>query len=140
MEQSQPQEVDESVVGRFASVQLKHFTACDPRCRGVQLPEGILLRYTLSHSLYFYLRSTVKDGNIVTRLFASDSPYDWQKTCIGEVRTPMLEPQAESRHLKRVQCQLASWVDFVRDEREPGESFRAFAAEGSPLMGGNLDG
>ena len=140
MKQGEVPEVDAGVVGRLASAQLEHFTGCDPRCRGMQLPEGILLRYTLSQSLYFYLRTTVKDGNIVTRLFASDSPYDWQKTCIGEVRTPMFEPHAESRHLTRVQHQLASWVDFVRDDREPGESFRAFTADGPQTMGGSLEG
>jgi hypothetical protein len=35
--------------------QLEHFRKIDPPCRGVELPDGIIIRHTLSRSLYFYL-------------------------------------------------------------------------------------
>jgi hypothetical protein len=73
---------------------LVHFTTSDPRCRGLELPEGLLLlRYTLSKALYFYLRTGIRDGKIFTRVFASDSPYDRQKTTIGDVMKPIFEPR-----------------------------------------------
>ena len=45
----------------------------------------IILRHTRSRSLYFYLRTQVEDGKIKTQVFATDSPYDRQKTSIGSV-------------------------------------------------------
>jgi hypothetical protein len=106
--------------------QLEHFRGADPRCRVMQLPEGILLRYTLSHALYFYLRTGAADGKIVTRVFASDSPYDPKKNSIGEVLTPMFEPDAEGQHLRKLEHLLRTWVDFVRDDPDPTEAFTAF--------------
>jgi hypothetical protein len=91
----------------------------------MQLPEGVLLRYTLSQALYFYLRSGVQDGNITTRVFASDSPYDRQKADIGEVRTPMFAPKADQTHLRNLERLLRAWIEFVKDsaDPEPGFSF-----------------
>ena len=89
----------------------------------------MLLRYTLSRSLYFYLRSGVRDGNITTRVFASDSPYDRQKTDIGEVRTPMLSPQADQTHLQKMERLLRAWIDFVKEEADPESGFKSFELE-----------
>jgi hypothetical protein len=86
---------EDTILHETNRMQVEHFRDADPRCRAMQLPEGVLLRYMLSRSLCFYLRSGVRDGNITTRVFASDSPYDRQKTDIGEVRTPMFAPQAD---------------------------------------------
>lgn len=105
---------------------LQHFTNSDPRCRGLQLPEGLLLRYTLSHALYFYLRTGIRDGKICTRIFASDSPYDRQKTGIGEVLTPMFEARADVAHLKKVERLLYAWVDFVKEAPDDEISFKSF--------------
>src|SRR5262245_48768021 len=106
--------------------QLEHFRGADPRCRVMQLPEGILLRYTLSEALYFYLRTAAADGKIITRVFASDSPYDPKKSGIGEVATPMFEPHAEVTHLRKLEGLLRGWVNFVREDPDTVEPFTAF--------------
>ena len=90
--------------------QLRHFPAADPRCRALQLPEGVLLRYTLAQALYFYLRTGVSEGKLRTRVYASDSPYDRTKTEIGEVTTPMFEPHAGPMHLTKLERLLARAV------------------------------
>jgi hypothetical protein len=108
---------------------LQHFVTSDPRCRGMQLPEGLLLRYTLSRALYFYLRTGVRDGKISTRIFASDSPYDRQKTSIGEVLTPMFEAGADATHLRKVEHLLRSWVDFVKESPDDEVAFKAFEVD-----------
>ena len=94
---------DENLAYEITKNHLVHFTSSDPRCRGVELPEGLLLRYTLSSALYFYLRTGIRDGKIWTRIFASDSPYDRQKAMIGDVMTPIFEPHADLTHLKKVE-------------------------------------
>jgi hypothetical protein len=109
--------------------QLVHFTSSDPRCRGLELPEGLLLRYTLSRSLYFYLRTGIRDGKIWTRVYASDSPYDRQKTTIGDVRTPIFEARADLSHLVRVQKLLYDWVEFVKESSDEEVMFRNFPVE-----------
>src|SRR5438552_18952843 len=109
---------DGQIIEDFNEKHLRHFELVDSRCRGLQLPEGVLLRYTLSKALYFYLRSGVKDGKITTRVYASDSPYDRQKAQIGEVTTPMFEKQADQNHLIKLQKRLRDWVDFVRERAD----------------------
>jgi hypothetical protein len=108
---------------------LVHFTSSDPRCRGLELPEGLLLRYTLSRALYFYLRTGIRDGKIFTRVYASDSPYDRQKTTIGDVLTPIFEPRADVTHLVKVQKLLHAWVDFVKESPDDEVAFRNFPVE-----------
>jgi hypothetical protein len=116
----------------FAQKQLQHFQEADPHCRGLQLPEGIMLRYTLVASLYFYLHSGVREGKILTRIFASDSPYDRQKTGIGEVATPMFERNADFNHFQKLQALLHSWVDFVRPDPNSESPFRSFEVKDRP--------
>ena len=132
-----PQEMNSSdfkIVVEVNRNQLEHFTQNDARCRGVQLPEGVMLRYTLSHSLYFYLRTLIKEGMITTRVFASDTPYDRQKSGIGEVITPMFEPNADETHLKKLDQMLQSWVDFVKDDIDSDVDFKSFQV--GPQHGG----
>ena len=117
---------EESLVQENTRSQLRHFQEADPRCRALQLPEGIMLRYTLSVALYFYLRTGVAEGKIRTRIYASDSPYDRLKTDIGEVSTLMFEPQADARHLKKLEQLLRQWVDFVKDDPDLAEPFTSF--------------
>jgi hypothetical protein len=118
---------EDQIAVEVARNQLQHFTDTDPRCRAVQLPEGIMLRYTLSHAMYFYLLTKVKDGNIMSKIFASDSPYDRQKTTIGEVSTPMFEPGADLKHLEKLKAMLHSWVDFIADDPDSDQDFKSFS-------------
>ncbi len=117
---------NDKVVADLNRTQLERFTGADPRCRGLELPEGLMLRYNLSRSLFFYLKTGVKDGKIITQIFASDSPYDREKTLVGEVSTPMFAPRADAVQLDRVETMLYAWVDFVKDEADPGRDFSTF--------------
>lgn len=117
---------EEDVVVEVNRTQLQHFTGDDPRCRALQLPEGILLRYNLSESLYFYLRTQIEDGKIATRVFASNSPYEQQKASIGKVLTPMFEARADFNHLEKVKQLLHSWVEFVQQGADVGQDFSSF--------------
>jgi len=118
---------DASVVSHATSTQLQHFTETDPHCRALQLPDGIMLRYTLSHSLYFYLRTGVNNGNITTTVFASDTPYDRTKADIGVVITPMFEPDADGNHLVKLKKLLYSWVGFTSADEDADEGFKSFS-------------
>ena len=106
--------------------QLAHFRNIDPPCRGLELPDGILLRSTRSASLYFYLRTGVEEGKITTQVFASDSPYDRQKAGIGAVVTPMFEPGADYGHLEKLEGLIRDWVDFVQEGPDPTRDFQSF--------------
>ena len=106
-------------------IQAEHFENADPRCRSLELPEGLLLRYTALGSLYFYLRSGVNDGKLVTSVYASDSPYERQKALIGDVGTPMFEPDADRNHLRKVEKLFRTWVEFVK-EPDPAGDFISF--------------
>jgi hypothetical protein len=121
-----------NLVTEFTSTQLQHFCEADPRCRALQLPEGIMLRYTLSEALYFYLRTGARDGKIVTRVFASNSPYDRLKTGIGEVATPMFDPRADFQHFKKLEKLLRAWIDFIKQDSGDEEGFRSFEVQDRP--------
>ena len=121
---------DDQVVVEINRNQIERFTGADPRCRGLELPEGLMLRYALSHSLYFYLKTGVKEGKIATHIFASDTPYDRQKSRVGEASTPMFEPQADARHLDKVERLLYAWVDFVKEDADSGADFKTFQMDG----------
>jgi len=125
--QSQDLPADEDRIQHdLAHTQLVHFTSADPRCRGLELPEGLLLRYTLSKALYFYLRTGIRDGKIWTRVYASDSAYDRQKAMIGDVLTPLFEAHADAAHLAKVATLVESWVQFVKNSADDEVSFRSF--------------
>lgn len=112
--------------------QLQQLQSSDPRYRGMQLPEGLMLRYNLAHTLYFYLRTGLKDGKIATRVWASDSPYDRGKADIGEVLTPMMETDADQRHLANVQQLLRTWIRFVREKSDDDQDFTSFEVDVQP--------
>ena len=116
---------DQLVVEAIGS-QLAHFKNIDPPCRGLELPDGILLRSTRSSSLYFYLRTGVDNGKIKTQVFASDSPYDRQQAAIGSVVTPMFEPGADYNHLMKLEELIRGWVDFVQEEPDSARDFESF--------------
>jgi hypothetical protein len=117
---------DDQVVVEVTQHQLAHFRKIEPPCRGLELPDGILLRHTLSPSLYFYLRTRVEDGKIKTQVFASDSPYDRQKTSIGSVMTKMFEHESDHVHLEKLEALIRHWVEFVQEEPELGQDFHSF--------------
>jgi hypothetical protein len=120
---------EESALNEATRTQLEHFRDADHHCRAMQLPDGLLLRYTLAQSLYFYLRSVVDSGNLRTRVFASDSPYDREKADIGEVKTPIFAPQADQTHLQSLERLLRAWIEFVKDaNQEP--TFKSFELGG----------
>ena len=121
---------EDAIVVGINRNQLQRFTDADPRCRGLELPDGLMLRYGLARSLYFYLRTGVKDGKITSRIFAGDNPYDRQKATVGEVTTPMFEERADARYLDKVENLLYAWVDFVKDEADPDRDFKTFKMEG----------
>ena len=54
-------ETDDEVIVEVIGHQLEHFRQIDPPCRGMELPDGIILRHMLSESLYFYLRTRVHE-------------------------------------------------------------------------------
>ena len=114
------------MVGEVISAQLEHFRNSDPPCRGVQLPDGILLRHTQSATLYFYLKTVVENGSIRTQVFATDSPYDRQKAAIGIVGTPMFELRADQAHLEKIEDLIRDWVDFVRRDPDSERDFQSF--------------
>lgn len=117
---------EDKVIAEANHHQLEYFARTEPPCRGMEIPEGILLRYNLSIALYFYLKSSVVDGKITTQAFASDTPYDRKKALIGEVRTPMFEADADRIHLERLERLLRGWVDFVKDVPDLEKDFTSF--------------
>jgi hypothetical protein len=117
---------DEDVAVEVIGHQLEHFRQIEPPCRGMELPDGIVLRHTLSESLYFYLRTRVEDGKLKTQVFASDSPYDRQKATIGTVITAMFEQRSELAHLEKLEVLIRQWVDFVRNDQDAGRDFQSF--------------
>jgi hypothetical protein len=106
--------------------QLDHFRNTEPPCRGMELPDGIILRHARSRSLYFYLRTRVEDGKIRTQVFASDSPYDRQKASIGSVITPMFEHRSDHIHLEKLETLIREWVEFAKEELDSEPDFRSF--------------
>src|SRR5438309_132483 len=132
MDREPPGVENSTMVADFTSMQMQHFRQSDPGCRALQLPEGIMLRYTLSEAMYFYLRTGVKDGKIQTKVYATDSPYDRLKTGIGDVITPMFEPEADVNHFKKLQSLLHSWVDFVKRDPDAVQGFQSFEVHDRP--------
>jgi hypothetical protein len=123
---------EDQLLSEATRKQLEYFRGADPRCRALQLPEGIMLRYTLSQALYFYLQTGVSEGNIRTRIYASDSPYDRKKTNIGEVATPMFEPSADQQQLRKLERLVRAWVNFVREDPEGDPPFTSFTVHDQP--------
>jgi hypothetical protein len=117
---------DDRIVVEVIGSQLQHFRNIDPPCRGLELPDGILLRHTQSRSLFFYLRTSVDNGKIKTQVFASDSPYDRQKAGIGAVVTPMFDAHADFQHLEKLEKLIREWVGFVQEAPDGATDFQSF--------------
>jgi hypothetical protein len=117
---------DDRIVVEVIGSQIEHFRNIDPPCKGLGLPDGVLLRHTQSRSLYFYLRTRVDNGKIVTQVFASDSPYDRQKAGIGSVMTPMFESAADFNHMQKLEQLIREWVEFVNEEPDFDHDFQSF--------------
>ncbi len=117
---------DDKIVVEVISSQLQHFRNIDPPCRGMELPDGVLLRHTRSRSLYFYLKSMVEDGKIKTLVHASDSPYDRLKARIGSVVTPMFDAQSDVLHMEKLEHLIRDWVEFVEEDPDSARDFQRF--------------
>jgi hypothetical protein len=122
---------EDRVVTQVNHTQMAHFARSDSNCRVLRMPDGVLLRYTQHPSLYFFLTSENVDGNVVTRIFASDSAYERQKIKIGDVKTPMFDqPLSEPDHLKQVEGLLRSWVDFTSiNDSIPEQDFKVLGVK-----------
>jgi hypothetical protein len=120
---------DEQIIVGVISNQLQHFRNIDPPCRGMELPDGVLLRHTRSRSLYFYLMTSIEDGKIKTQIHASDSPYDRQKARIGTVMTAMFEARADAVHLEKLEKMVREWVEFVQEDLDTQRDFHTFNLE-----------
>jgi hypothetical protein len=125
-------EEEPNIAEEFQHRQLEQLRQADPRCRVLEMPDGVLLRYTLAQSLFFYLRSRVEDGKLNTRVWASDSPYDRQKAHVGDVISPLFKQESEANHMRRVLAMLRDWVRFVADDAEQGSEFVAFQVGNPP--------
>jgi hypothetical protein len=117
---------EERIVTEVVHTQLEHFKKIKPPCRGLELPDGVLLRHTQSQSLYFYLRTCIDNGKIKTLVYATDSPYDRQKANIGCVFTPMFEDGCDFRHLENLERLIRQWVDFVDAQPDQEHDFNSF--------------
>lgn len=106
---------EEKAASQASRQQLSHLTSIEPQCRGVEVAEGILLRYLGEEPLYFFLRTTVQLGELVTRVYASDTPFEREQEFIRELRTPSSEPQADKAHLAKVEQVVRDYVIFVGD-------------------------
>jgi hypothetical protein len=120
---------NDEIVAEVINTQLDHFRKITPPCRGLELPDGVLLRHTQSHSLYFYLRSSVENGKLKTMVFATDSPYDRQKANIGAVVTPMFESGCEAKHLEKLEILIRGWVEFVVVQPDQDRDFSSFKVD-----------
>jgi hypothetical protein len=120
-----PKETDDQLITKQAQTQLQHFTGADRRCQGVELPQGVMLRYNAAESMFFFLETQVEKGKIKTNVYASDSPYDKKKSFIGDVTTAMFEEDADVLHLQKVEKAVRDWVQFVSpsSEDQPFSSF-----------------
>ena len=96
----------------------------DVRVDAIGFVNELVLRYAND------LKTGVKEGKITTHIFASDTPYDRKKSPVGEVSTPMFEPQADARHLDKVERLLYAWVDFVKEDVDSGTDFKTFEMDG----------
>ena len=134
MERDEKTTAEDRVITQVNHTQMEHFARNDSNCRVLRMPDGVLLRYTMHPSLYFFLTSENADGNVVTRIFASDSPYERQKIKIGDVKTPMFDHSlSDPDHLKLVESMLRGWVDFiVIDESIPTQDFKVFEMNNRP--------
>lgn len=127
---------DDTILLEVNQSQLNYFTSADERCRGLQLPEGILLRYNLARSLYFYLRTSVEDGKVITRVYSSDTPFDHRKCVIGEVSTPLFDRtglrfdlEVDRKQVDKLRGLLLTWVNFVCEDLEATSGFSGFALD-----------
>jgi hypothetical protein len=120
--------VEDRLISRVHRTQAEHFEHSDTNCRAMRMPDGVMLRYTLHRSLFFFLGSENIDGFVITRIFASDTAYERQKIKLGEVSTPMFDQnESEPNHLVQVETLLRSWTDFVAEEAAAGADYNVFS-------------
>jgi hypothetical protein len=120
--------VEDRLISRVHRTQADHFEHSDANCRAVRMPDGVLLRYTLHPSLFFFLGSENIDGFVITRVYASDTAYERQKIKLGEISTPMFDQsESDPNHLQQVESLLRSWMEFVTEDAAAGAGYDVFA-------------
>lgn len=125
---AQPPSAEEEQASQANQNQLTHFT--ERKCQGVELPEGVLLRYTQGDNpMYFFLRTSCIGGKIITNIFASDNPYEKEKSAIGELKTAMFEEDADVLHLEKVEKAVRDWIVFVSPSGDSDEPFASFSMD-----------
>jgi len=130
-------ETEEEVIERVSKKNLAQFTQDHDKCQGIQLPKGVMLRYNLAESLFFYLETMVDGGKIRTSVFASSTPYAKEnRVLVGEIATPIFDPgnmeqDSNALHSGKVEQAVTDWVAFVSPVTEVDESrpFTSFAVE-----------
>jgi hypothetical protein len=116
---------EEKAASQSSREQLSHLTSIEPHCHGVEVAEGILLRYLGEVPLYFFLRTSVVHGEIVTRIYSSDTPFEREQEFIRELRSPAGDPGADKAHLARIEQVLHDYVIFVGDADEGSDPFHS---------------
>jgi hypothetical protein len=125
--------IEDRVITRVNNTQAEHFTGSDSNCRVLRMPDGVMLRYTLHRSLFFFLGSENVDGFVITRIFASDTAYERQKIKLGEVSTPMFDQkESEPNHLLQVEALLRAWIDFIAEDPSADQDFKPFELKNRP--------
>ena len=129
-------EDEEEVIDKASKNQLAAFTEDREKCAGIQLPKGVMLRYNLAESLYFYLETGVDGGKLKTSVFASNSPYEKaNRVMVSEIATPIFDEQTNEDcnvvHSRKVEGAVNDWIAFVDDNAEADEDapFTSFALE-----------
>ena len=97
---------EEEVINKVSENQLAHFDESE-KVAAVQLPKGVMLRYNLAESLYFYLETLVDGGKIITRVYAANNPYDKDKRVMVTTFARLVRRQAaefQGRALRTLDC------------------------------------
>jgi hypothetical protein len=114
---------EEKAASQASREQLTHLTSIEPQCHGVEVAEGILLRYLGEEPLYFFLKTSIVLGEIVTRIYSSDTPFEREQEFIRELRSPAGNPGADQAHLAKIEQVLHDYVIFVGDADEGSDPF-----------------
>lgn len=61
--------------------------------------------------VYFFIDTIVDGGSIKTQIHASDTPYEKQKSLVGEIATPVSGSDADSTHLSKIEDAINAWLE-----------------------------
>lgn len=121
---------EEKAAAQASRQHLSHLTSIEPHCHGVEVAEGILLRYLGEVPLYFFLKTSLVLGEIVTRIYSSDTPFEREQEFVRELRSPSGDPGADKAHLAKIEQVLHDYVIFVGDADEDSDPFHSTGKPG----------